>query len=107
IACPNPGCTGELTERRSRRGKIFYGCDRYPECTFAAWDKPVAEACPECGSPYLLQKFSKREGPFLACPNSLKGGACTYRRSLSEDTVEGASASPVGTQPVAALKPVS
>jgi len=84
IACPSPGCTGELTERRTRRGKIFYGCNRYPDCVFAAWDKPVAEKCPDCGSPYLLQRFSKKEGTYLACPNSLKGGSCTYHRSLPE-----------------------
>ena len=83
INCPT--CTvGELTERRTRRGKIFFGCNRYPECTFAAWDKPVSEACPECRSPYLLQKFSKRDGTVLVCPNSLKGGSCTYRRALPE-----------------------
>jgi DNA topoisomerase-1 len=83
IPCPN-GCGGELTERRTRRGKIFYGCNHYPACTFAAWDKPLLEKCPECGSPYLLQRFSKREGPYVACPNSLKGGSCTYRRSSPE-----------------------
>ncbi len=83
IPCPN-GCGGELTERRTRRGKIFYGCNRYPECTFAAWDKPLLEKCPDCGSPYLLQRYSKREGPYIACPNSLKGGSCTYRRNVAE-----------------------
>jgi DNA topoisomerase-1 len=83
IPCPN-GCGGELTERRTRRGKIFYGCNRYPECTFAAWDKPLLEKCPECGSPYLVQRYSKREGPYIACPNSLKGGSCTYRRNVVE-----------------------
>lgn len=84
IHCPNPGCTGELTERRTRRGKIFFGCNRYPECTFAAWDRPVAETCPECGSTYLLQKYSKRDGATVVCPNSLKGGSCTYRRLVPE-----------------------
>jgi len=83
IPCPN-NCGGELTERRTRRGKIFYGCNRYPECTFAAWDKPLLEKCPDCGSPYLLQRYSKREGPYIACPNSLKGGSCTYRRAVEE-----------------------
>jgi DNA topoisomerase-1 len=83
IPCPN-GCGGELTERRTRRGKIFYGCNRYPECTFAAWDKPLLEKCPECASPYLVQRYSKRDGPYIACPNSLKGGSCTYRRNVVE-----------------------
>ncbi len=85
VMCPSPTCKGgELTERRSRRGKVFFGCNKYPECTFAAWDRPVPEACPDCGSPYLLQKFSKRDGQQLVCPNSLKGGSCTYRKAVVE-----------------------
>ncbi|HVE87559.1 MAG TPA: type I DNA topoisomerase [Myxococcales bacterium] len=76
IACPE--CkVGYLTERRSRRGKIFFGCNRYPDCSFAAWDRPLPEACPQCGSPYLLSKYSKRDGPYIACPNK----SCDYRRS--------------------------
>ena len=82
IPCPAEGCTGKLTERRTKRGKIFYGCSRYPDCKFAAWDKPLAESCPECGSPYLLEKFSKKEGAYVACPNAGKGGSCSYRRAL-------------------------
>ena len=69
---------GYLTERRSGRGKIFFGCNRYPDCKFAAWDRPLAEACPQCQSPYLLQKFSKRDGPYVACPNK----ECDYRREM-------------------------
>jgi DNA topoisomerase I len=85
VMCPSPTCKGgELTERRSRRGKTFFGCNKYPECTFAAWDRPVPEKCPECGSPYLLQKFSKRDGAQLVCPNSLKGGSCTFRKPMPE-----------------------
>ncbi len=93
VACPE--CKiGQLTERRSRRGKPFYGCNRYPECKFAAWDKPVAESCPECGSPYLLEKFNKRDGVVLACPNAGKGGSCTYRRVVGERTEAPAPAAP-------------
>ncbi|MGQ0507833.1 MAG: type I DNA topoisomerase [Myxococcaceae bacterium] len=77
VACPT--CkVGYLTERRSRRGKIFFGCNRYPDCTFAAWDRPLPEACPTCASPYLLQKYSKRDGPYVACPNK----ECDYRRTV-------------------------
>ncbi len=83
VACPE--CkVGQLTERRSRRGKIFFGCNRYPECKFAAWDRPIAESCPQCGSPYLLEKYSKRDGPYVACPNAGRGGSCTYRRTAGE-----------------------
>src|SRR5690606_38145606 len=48
VTCPQ--CKqGELVERRSKRGRVFYGCERYPECDFAAWSKPTGESCPECG----------------------------------------------------------
>ncbi len=68
MACPRPGCTGEIAERRSRRGKTFYGCTRYPDCDFTAWSRPVPTQCPECGNPYLEEKFLKA-GPVLQCPN--------------------------------------
>lgn len=69
IPCPVAGCTGEITEKQSKRGKVFYGCSRYPDCAFASWDKPVAnKSCPKCGSPFLVEKTTKREGTFLKCP---------------------------------------
>ncbi|MET0405005.1 MAG: type I DNA topoisomerase, partial [Cystobacter sp.] len=79
VSCPD--CKqGYLTERRSRFGKIFFGCNRYPDCKFAAWDRPLPEACPQCQAPYLVQKYSKRDGPFVACPNK----ECDYRREIKE-----------------------
>jgi DNA topoisomerase-1 len=68
IGCPIPGCTGEIVEKQSKRGKVFYGCSRYPDCAFASWDKPVAKACPKCGSSYLVEKTTKKDGTFLKCP---------------------------------------
>ncbi|MBC8200062.1 MAG: type I DNA topoisomerase [Desulfobacterales bacterium] len=67
VKCPEKGCGGSLVERKSRRGKIFYGCSRYPECTFAIWDKPVAKECSECGAKFLVEKTTKRQGTFYAC----------------------------------------
>ncbi len=67
MQCPQDGCEGEIVEKRSRRGKVFYGCSRYPECTFATWDKPIAKPCPICNKPYLIEKNTKRQGNFLAC----------------------------------------
>ena len=65
-----PECNdGEIVERRSRRGKTFYGCNRYPDCSFVSWGKPVQEKCPECGSPYMVEKWLKA-GPVLQCPNA-------------------------------------
>ena len=66
VKCPE--CSeGEIIERRSKKGKTFYGCNRYPECKFVAWGKPVAEKCPECGSPYMVEKWLKA-GPVWQCP---------------------------------------
>ena len=76
VKCPN--CSeGEIVERRSKRGKTFYGCNRYPECDFVAWNKPIPEPCPECGNPYLLEKWLK-SGPVAQCPNA----ECKYKRDL-------------------------
>lgn len=67
VDCPEPDCDGELLQRSSKRGKIFYGCSRFPDCTFATWDKPVAKECPECGAKFLVEKTTKKQGTFLAC----------------------------------------
>jgi len=74
VPCPEPGCSGELVQKISRRGKVFYSCNRYPDCTFALWDKPVARPCPKCGSPYLLERETKSRGLHLKCPNK----SCKY-----------------------------
>ena len=70
-----PQCKeGDLAEKKARRrGNIFYGCTNYPKCDFTSAYKPVAEACPKCGSPYLLEKNLK-SGSVLVCPNN-KGKA--------------------------------
>ncbi len=68
IPCPVNGCNGEITEKRTRRGKIFYGCTRYPECTYASWDKPTPQTCPNCHETYLVEKETKKKGHFLKCP---------------------------------------
>ena len=68
VKCPD--CSeGEVIERRSKKGKTFYGCNRWPDCKFVAWGKPVQEKCPECGSPYMVEKWLKA-GPVWQCPNT-------------------------------------
>jgi DNA topoisomerase-1 len=80
VACPN--CSqGEVVERRSKRGKTFYGCNRYPECDFVAWGKPLPEKCPDCGSPYMIEKYLKA-GAVAQCPN----GECKFKRVLEVAT---------------------
>jgi len=69
VGCPKDGCTGELLEKTSKRGKTFYGCNRYPDCAFASWDRPVARECPACGARILVERVTKRQGTLHACLN--------------------------------------
>jgi DNA topoisomerase-1 len=87
VVCPEDG--GGLAERKSRFGKSFYGCVNYPNCKFAAWDRPIPGPCPQCGKPYLLQKYSKRDGQYIACPDK----ECGYRREMPEPGSEQPAAS--------------
>ncbi len=75
IPCPEPSCDGELFQRRSRSGKTFFGCSRYPKCKYATWDRPVAKECPLCGSPILVERITQSDGRILKCP--VKG--CKYK----------------------------
>ncbi len=68
VKCPQPNCSGALVERRSRRGKVFYGCSNYPNCTFAAWNRPVNQPCRNCGHSYLELRATQAKGEFLSCP---------------------------------------
>jgi DNA topoisomerase I len=69
ISCPEEACAGEIAPRRSKKGRTFYGCTKYPDCKFTSWDKPVAEACPECKNPFLIEKWKKNEDPSVLCPS--------------------------------------
>lgn len=75
VACPKDG--GDVVERKSRRGKVFYGCVNYPKCDFTAWNKPLPEPCPKCGWTFLTEKITKRHGRQLICAND----ACDYVRA--------------------------
>jgi DNA topoisomerase-1 len=82
VKCPE--CSeGDVVERRSKRGKTFFGCSRYPDCNFVAWARPVAQKCPECGSPYMVEKYLKA-GAFYQCPN----GECKYKREFTPAPLE-------------------
>jgi len=67
-SCPVPSCGGVIVERRTKRGRKFYGCSRYEEtgCEFVTWAKPIKKACPSCGAAMVTIKRS-RSGTFLAC----------------------------------------
>ncbi|HET7184230.1 MAG TPA: type I DNA topoisomerase [Terriglobales bacterium] len=76
IGVPCPLCKdGELVEKKARRrGNLFYGCSNYPKCKFTSAYKPIAESCPQCGSPYLIEKNLK-SGAVVACPNNKRAAA--------------------------------
>jgi DNA topoisomerase-1 len=73
IKCPEKECTGEVCEKRTKTGRIFYGCSRYPGCNFSTWSRPVPEPCPQCGAPFLVEKHSKSDGDHKACLNKQCG----------------------------------
>jgi DNA topoisomerase I len=75
VLCPKDG--GDIVERKSRRGRVFYGCANYPECDFTLWNRPMPEKCPDCGAPFLVEKITKRHGRQLICNNE----ECEYSRS--------------------------
>ncbi|WP_225047253.1 type I DNA topoisomerase [Lacticaseibacillus kribbianus] len=67
VVCPKCG-KGQIVERKSKRNRVFYGCDRYPACDFVSWDKPAGRDCPVCGH-YLVEK-KLRGGRQIVCPNN-------------------------------------
>lgn len=80
IACPV--CKeGEMAQKQSRYGKLFYSCNKWPKCSFAAWDKPVEKPCPQCKFPILTEKTTKRAGFFYKCPNK----ECNYIEIIDPD----------------------
>ena len=66
ITCPNCDA-GELMEKKSRYGKIFFSCNQYPKCKFALWDKPLEQPCPKCSFPLTVEKTTKRFGTVHKC----------------------------------------
>src|SRR5881409_3674454 len=91
------GCgEGELMERRSRRGKLFYSCSRYPACQFVAWDRPVPEPCPRCGTGFVTEKLTKRYGTVRRC---VKEG-CGWQEQI--DTGDGGDYAPLPERRAAA-----
>jgi DNA topoisomerase-1 len=75
LVCPKDG--GDVVERKSRRGKVFFGCANYPDCDFVLWNRPVLEPCPQCGEKFLIEKITKRHGRQLLCHKE----DCDYVRS--------------------------
>jgi DNA topoisomerase-1 len=85
VKCPKPGCGGFIAEKRSRRGKPFYGCSNWAkkQCDFVAWDKPIPQPCPICNAKFVLKKETKR-GTTLRCME------CDWRSEGAEESEENA-----------------
>lgn len=80
VTCPKCG-KGTIVERKSKRGTVFYGCDKYPECDFVLWNEPTGETCPTCGS--LLVKKGLKKGTVISCSNI----KCGYKKEQSEEEI--------------------
>jgi DNA topoisomerase-1 len=77
VQCPE--CKqSTMLQRKSRYGKIFYSCSRYPDCKYACWNPPVTEPCPKCNWPILTIKTTKRRGTEKVCPQKECGFAEPY-----------------------------
>jgi DNA topoisomerase-1 len=63
-----PKCGGKIIEKKTRKGKVFYGCSNYPKCNFATWDKPTGDMCPNCGEPLVEKK------------NQIQCSKCDYKK---------------------------
>ena len=78
IVCPEPGCGGQLVERRTRRGKTFFSCTNYPNCKFALWARPVSEPCPMCAAPFLTERYARGGKVTRACIRE----ECGYKQEI-------------------------
>ena len=83
IAAPCPECGGKLLEKTSRKGRKFYGCERYPECEFVSWEMPVAQKCPKCGGHMVFKRGRKGEN-YHVCVNE----NCRERVAVQVDDEE-------------------
>ena len=77
VKCPQPGCGGDLVQKRTRKGRSFFACSNYPKCEYALWDRPINKTCPTCSAPFLIEKVSKQAGRSVQCRNE----DCGYREA--------------------------
>lgn len=95
LGVPCPQCkTGEIVQKRSKKGKTFYSCSRYPDCDFSMWNMPVDRECPnpDCDSPILEEKRTKKEGVYVQCPKCKQ----KLQAEESQDTNDDAPAESTG-----------
>ena len=80
IEAPCPKCGSRLVERMNKKGRRFYGCEKYPDCDFVSWDKPLPDKCPNCGS-YMVQKRGRGDVTLRVCSNE----QCRYREEVKTE----------------------
>lgn len=78
-----PKCQGDITLKRSKRGREFYGCSNYPKCDFVSWDKPIQTPCPKCNG-LMVERQIKNKGLFKVCIKE----DCGYSEEMSEEEKE-------------------
>ncbi len=79
IFCPRLGCNGELIERRTKKGRIFYGCSNFKDtgCDYAVWNKPIKEKCPQCDASFLVAMGRGKKAKFKCVAEG-----CSYSRAV-------------------------
>jgi DNA topoisomerase-1 len=81
VECPE--CKqGKIVKRQSRRGRVFFSCQRYPDCKYAVWNEPIAKDCPKCAWPILTIKKTKKRGTELVCPRQ----TCGFVEQINDET---------------------
>ena len=81
VKCPKCG-QADIVERKCKKGTVFFGCNRYPECDFTLWNEPTGEVCPDCGA--LLVKKVLKKGEVIECSNR----NCGYKRVVESQNTE-------------------
>ena len=84
MSCTKDDCKGDIVIKKSRRGKVFYGCNEYPDCDVVFWNKPIQKPCPECAAPVVLEKTTKKYGTERYCQND----DCDYKVSVESPAAE-------------------
>ena len=79
VSCPK--CGGDIVVKRTKKGRIYYGCANYPECEFMSWARPVKETCPKCGG------LMVRRGNKLVCADSACGYSASVKENLENDSL--------------------
>ena len=76
ISCPE--CDGMIVQKKTRKGKLFFGCSNFPKCKFASWDEPIKKPCPECNREFVLRKNTMKEDSYLYCSDK----NCGYKETV-------------------------